>query len=362
MDKYLLALSQVDGLGSATLIKLIKQFGSAEALFKASVFDLKKYELSSGLIDLIKQAQKIETNDLIKEIDREQLSVCSYYDECYPKMLKEIFDPPILFYYRGNLKLADKPALAVVGSRRISGYAQQIMPKLLQPVIESGITIVSGLAYGVDGLSHQLALEYGGQTIAVVGSGLGWNRIYPPGNVKLAQKIIAQNGLLISENPPLFEALPFTFPRRNRIISGLAKATLIVEAAQKSGALITAACAAEQNREVLAVPQNIYSPTSAGVNNLLKNGAKAVTSAEDILEIFNLKADININNPVTEKMLVELNNDEKTVYNSLSASPVHIDKIIENCNLNTSLVNSWLVQLEIKGLIKNLGNQNYVKT
>lgn len=362
MDKYLLALSQVDGFGPATLKKLITHFGSAEALYNASFFDLQKSGLNEKSIkSFLTTRQKASPDSLIKLIQQQGVAVCCIDEPEYPGLLKEIYDPPLVIYYRGNLALARQPALAVVGSRKISGYAQQIMPKLLQPVIRSGLTIVSGLAYGVDQLSHELALEYGGLTIAVVGSGLAWNFMYPPGNVNLAKKIVAQDGLLMSEYPPITEAMNYSFPRRNRIISGLARATLIVEAAQKSGALITAACAAEQNREVLAVPQNINSPTAAGVNRLIKNGAKAVTSAEDILEIFNLKAKVGLQNPLTEKMLAELNSEEKNIYLQLGPVPVHIDKIIENCNLNTSLVNSCLIQLEIKGLIKNLGNQNYVK-
>ncbi len=362
MDKYLLALSQVDGLGPVTLKKLISLFGSAEALFRASAFELKRRNLLPQLLKLIVEGQRSNPDEALAQIKKHGLSVCSFYEEDYPALLKEIYDPPLILYYRGDLSIAGNYlSLAVVGSRRISAYARQIMPKILEAVINTGVTIVSGLAYGVDQLAHELTLEHAGKTIAVLGNGLAWDMIYPPSNVRLANKILEQSGLLMAELPPRMESLPYNFPRRNRIISGLAKATLIVEAAQKSGALITAACAAEQNRDVLAVPQNINSSTSAGVNGLIKNGAKAITEPEDILEIYNIKTSVKNQNPLVEKILAELGLDEKNIYQCLGSGPVHIDKIIENSNLSTSLVNGLLIQLEIKGLVKNLGNQNYIQ-
>lgn len=358
-----MALSQVDGLGPATLKKLIDLFGSSEILYSASFLDLKNKSVPDKIITLLLNAKKNLDPDLeVKKIVDQGIAVCSVFEADYPPLLKEIFDPPVLFYYRGNLKLTNNPlTLAVVGSRKISNYATAIMPNILAPAITQGVVIISGLAFGVDQLAHQLALANGGQTIAVVGSGLSWEYLYPQANVNLAKKILEQGGLLISENPPASVAMPYSFPRRNRIISGLAKASLIIEAAQKSGALITASSSLEQNREVLVVPQNINTPNSVGVNNLIKNGAKVVTGANDILELFNLTAPCLEQNPILEKTVIGLNQEEKIIYQLLSFSPIHIDKIIENCNLETSLVNGLLIQLEIKGLIKNLGGQIYIK-
>ena len=223
------------------------------------------------------------------------------------------------------------------------------------------MTIISGLAYGVDELAHTIAVDNGCPTIAVTGSGLAWDYLYPRGNLKLAEKIIKTGGLLVSEFSPFTPGQPANFPRRNRLISGLARAVMVAEASAKSGALITAGCAAEQNREVLALPQNLNSPTAAGVNRLLSSGAKLIASADDILEAL----DIFTGGPSSATGLtIDLNSlspEEKTLYQLLSASPCHVDKIMENSTLDASIVGAFLIQLEIKGIIKNIGGQNYVK-
>ncbi|MFH1412752.1 MAG: DNA-processing protein DprA [bacterium] len=215
--------------------------------------------------------------------------VIKFNDSNYPALLKQIHDPPHILYCRGILNpQLTKFTLAVVGSRKHSPYGHQVIRKLVSELSKLGITIVSGLAFGLDALAHQTALDYHGKTIAVLGSGLDDYNIYPSENLQLAHQIIANNGCLISEYAPGTGAQKYHFPMRNRIISGMSLGTLVIEAAERSGSLITARYALEQNREVMAIPGRIDSSTSKGTNNLIKMGARPVTSIDDILETLNL--------------------------------------------------------------------------
>lgn len=208
-------------------------------------------------------------------------------DKNYPLLLKEIYNPPQILYYLGSLKANEQKPLAVVGSRKISPYGEKICKFLIEKLARAGLTIISGLALGVDGLAHQIALENKTKTIAVLGSGL--NVIYPPVHKNLAKKIIKANGAVVSEYPPFTQPSKLTFPARNRIIAGLSLGVLVIEAQKKSGALITARLALEQGREVFAVPGSIYNKNSDGCNLLIKMGARPVTKPEDVLEILNNK-------------------------------------------------------------------------
>ena len=290
MSKFLLALSLIEGLGPATIKKLVAIFDSPEAVFKASKSEFLNKGLSDKLANLIiNQRDKIEIEKYIQQLNTDGIKIISYLDDDYPGLLKQIYDPPIVLYYRGNLKITSRNnLLAVVGSRKISAYAKKIMPQIIEPLKNYGFVIVSGLAYGVDSLAHQLAIDYKLPTIAITGSSLAWPDLYPRGNFELAKNIVNQGGLLLSEFPPDYKIGRFNFPRRNRIISGLSRAVLIIEAAKKSGALITADFALEQNREVLVLPQNLDGLNSAGSNNLIKNGGQIITSTEDILAGFDI--------------------------------------------------------------------------
>jgi len=359
MDKYLLALSEIEGVGPRTLKKLLAFFDSGEACFKASFLDLKNSGLSEKATEsFAKQAKLIDPDKLANQLIKENIKATNIFEDDYPALLKEIYDPPIVLYYLGDLTAShQQPLLAVVGSRKISNYGQTVMPELLADVIKQKAVIVSGLAHGVDSLAHQLTLENNGQTVAVVGSGLARDYFYPASQKGLAQKIIEQGGLIVSEFSPFTAALPFNFPRRNRIISGLSQATLVIEASGKSGALITAKYALEQGREVLSLPGPINSPVSGGTNLLIQNGAKAVTGARDILESLGLAA---AEKPTVKLETIQASTDELLLLKMFGTSGLHIDKIIENCTLETSLVNSLLIQLELKGWVKNIGGQNYV--
>lgn len=273
----------------------------------------------------------------------------------YPKLLKEIYKPPAL-YIRGEFKPSDEFSLAVVGTRRLTSYGQQVAPQIVYDLAKAGLTIVSGLAVGIDTLAHQAALEAKGRTIAVLGSGIDDKSIYPFCNKKLAQKII-QSGALISEFEPGTPPLAQHFPSRNRIISGLSLGVLVIEAGFRSGALITARCALDQDREVFAIPGSIFSEKSQGPNNLIKMGAKMVIEANDILEELNLSQTIEF---IETKKIVPETVEEAKILKLLSHEPIHIDQLTKQVNLNVSQVNSAIIMMEMKGMIRNLGGMNYV--
>jgi len=357
--KHLMALAQIEGLGPISLQKLLDYFNDAEACFIASFSDFKKAGLEDKLIDkIIKQRNKLDAEKLFEQTKKEGLEVITYFEKDYPEILKNIYAPPLVLYYRGDLSVINYPSLAVVGSRKISSYAQNILPDLLKEAISHRIVITSGMAYGVDALAHRTTLENKGLTIAVIGSGLAWDYLYPSGHCRLAKQIIEAGGLILSEFPPFMKSLPYNFPRRNRIIAGLSQASLIVEASFKSGALITAKYALEQGREVLAIPGPINLENSQGVNLLIKNGAKVVASADDILESFGI-----ISRP--EKMIESFDTqqataDELAIIKILKGATLHIDKIIEHCTLDTSITSALLMRMELKGWIKNIGGHNYI--
>jgi len=361
MNKYLVALTYLDNLGPVTLQKILEKM-PAEQIWQADFLDFRKIGLAEKISQtIISQRQKIDPDKIVEQVQKEKISILTIFDDNYPPLLKEIYAPPVVLYYRGDISTFQNqsPTLAVVGSRKISNYAKLVMPDLLIPAIKKEAMIISGLAHGVDALAHQLALDNGGKTAAVLGSGLAWDYFYPKSNKYLADKILASGSALISEFAPQTLAQKFNFPRRNRIISGLSKATLIVEAGEKSGALITASYALEQNREVLAVPGNINQLNSLGTNNLIKKGARAVTCAADIFEALELYYQSELKQKID---YTQANENEQLLLKILSALPLNIDKIIEHCTLDVSLINSTLLKMELKGWVKNVGGQNYVKS
>lgn len=277
-------------------------------------------------------------------------------DRAYPRLLKEIHCPPKVLYYLGELKKEDELALAVVGTRNPTDYARQAVPFIIRELVGAGITIVSGLALGVDALAHKYALENNGRTIAVLGSGL--NSIAPQTNAYLAKKIVAShNGAVVSEYEADTPALPHHFPARNRIISGLSLGTLVIEAAEKSGALITARFALEQNRDVFSLPGSIFREKSIGTNNLIKRGAKLTTSARDILEELNLEKRILESRART---ILPESTEETLILKFLDSESVHIDMLIRKTGLPTKTLMATLTIMELKGKVQCLAGQNYV--
>lgn len=345
-------------IGPARFKKLLGYFGSLEQAWKnGGEQDFIQAGLEEELArDVVARRPQLDLDKEIAKLAKENIGIITILDENYHKLLKEIHDPPAIIYFRGSLKPEDEFAIAVVGTRKLSTYGQQVTSTLSRELAQAGLTIVSGLALGIDTLAHLAALEQGTRTIAVVGSSLDRFSIFPPQNRSLAEKI-ALNGAVLSEYPPGSNALPHHFPARNRIVSGLSLGTIVVEAPQKSGAMITANHALAQNREVFAVPGSIFSDKSVGPNNLIKLGAKLVASAQDILEELNLK---NLTANIAVARIAPDNEQEALILNILSHDPLPVDLIVQKTRLSAAAVGAALSLMEMKGKIKNLGGAQYV--
>ncbi|MBD3360131.1 MAG: DNA-protecting protein DprA [Candidatus Buchananbacteria bacterium] len=357
--KYWLAFSQFSKIGANRFKKLYTYFSTMRAAWQASFLELQKAGLEDKIIEeFLTIKSQINPDQELAKLQTENIQVITIAGENYPKLLKEIFNPPALLYIKGNLKnLNTKFNLAVVGTRKISNYGKQITPEIIKPLVQNGFTITSGLAIGVDALAHQATLETKGQTIAVLGSGIDQTSIYPSSNRYLAQNILANNGSIISEFPIGTMPLKHNFPTRNRIIAGLCLGTLVIEAAGSSGSLITAWHSLEQNREVFAVPGSLYNQQSIGTNKLIQKGAKLVATYQDILEELNLQ---EVKNYVSNQKILPESEEEKIILQNLSKEPTHIDQIIKQTSLPAAQIGSTLSLMEMKGLVKNISGQNYI--
>lgn len=295
---------------------------------------------------------------VFEAMEKEKIKSTSIFEESYPTLLKEIADPPINIFYRGDLTAASPWPLAVIGTRRFTSYGKNICTDLTTALALRGISIVSGLALGIDAIAHESALSAFGKTVAVLGSGLDDKSIYPAAHQPLARDILKNNGLLISEYPPGFKAQKYSFPARNRLVAGLTLGTLLIEAPEQSGALITTRFALDYNREVMCVPHSLTSPTGIGPNRLIKSGAHLITSAEEILEILNIKTELPKTN---QQSTGSIDINEEKILTYLSSEPKNINEIILESDLPSALVSSTLSIMEIKGIVKNLGGLNYTK-
>jgi len=356
--KYFVAFNQFhEKIGPQRIKKLLNFFGTLGNAWNAQASELINAGLEEQIVtELCAGRINIEPEKELQKVLSHKIQILTILDENYPRLLKEIYDPPPILYVRGKFLPQDEKALAIVGTRMPTLYGQQAASHLAGQISQAGLTIVSGLARGIDTLAHLAALQNNKRTIAVVGSGIDQASIYPPSNRKLAQQI-SENGAVISEYPLTAPALKHHFHARNRVISGLSLGTLVVEAKEKSGALITAEHALAQNREVFAIPGHIYSQTSAGPNNLIKMGAKLVLSSQDILDELNLK---NLTEQIQIREIIPDNEEEARVLQLLSDEPTHIDKIVNDTKMDTAAVNATLSLMEMKGKIKNMGGMNYV--
>lgn len=355
--KYRVAFSQINRLGSKKFQLLQNFFSDISLAWTAGHTEL----LRAGLDEQMAQEIILCRHDIgpdleMEKLQKENVNVVTLDDARYPKLLKEIHLPPFILYYKGNLDYLHEQALAVVGTRKVSSYGKIITEQIVGELTRQDLIIVSGLAEGVDSIAHETAVENNKTTIAVLGSGLARENIYPSFNRQLADQIVDNNGLIISEFPLSMLPLRHNFPIRNRIISGLSLGTLVVEAGESSGALITAAFALEQNREVFAIPGSINSPMSIGTNNLIKRGAKLVQSAEDIFEELNLKELKQFKNA---ESAIPDSPEEATITKHLENEPLHINEIMKRTDLTMREVNATLTLLELKGRIRNLGNCTY---
>jgi DNA processing protein len=358
----LVSLNMVLDIGSIRLKKLLEFFGRPENIFKAPQEQLTAV---SGIGEKIAtQICSFKKEDLDKELAlaREYgLDIMTFEDEIYPENLKNIPDPPIILYVKGRLKPEDKFAIGIVGSRRASFYGLTNAEKFAADLSTRGFTVISGMARGIDTCAHRGALKQGGRTVAVMGS--GFSHIYPRENKRLAEEI-SLSGAVISEFPVSTLPLKQNFPRRNRVISGLSLGILVAEAAENSGALITADFALEQGREVFALPGKVDSPNSFGTNGLIKQGAKLVSSVDDIIEELNLGSGLKPRvkeNKDMDKEPEDLSKDELLLYSSILGEPVCLDELLEKTRLASSSLPELLLRLQLKKLIRQLPGQQFAR-
>ena len=357
-----IALNMLPTVGPVRLRKLLEVFKEPQQILAAKRTELRKVEgIGSEVADQISNWEA--TIDLGAELQRVRefgATVIIQKSSSYPKPLREIHAPPIVLYVLGELEERDHHAIGIIGARRTTHYGMESAKKLAYQLAYAGLTVISGLARGIDTAAHQGALAAKGRTIAVIGSGLA--KLYPPENAALADKIRAGNGAIVSEFSMAIEPDRQTFPMRNRIISGWSHGTLVVEAGLNSGALITAAQALEQGRSVYAVPGHINAPSAMGSNRLIQQGAKLVMDASDVLD------DLQILLPETKpspeaalRPLPPLSEEERRVYNAIDASETPIDQIAVKCDLPSAIVSSTLLRLELKRLVKQLPGKYFVK-
>lgn len=360
-DKYLIWLSGIKHLGSIRIKRLIEHFGSAKSIWEADNESFKTVKgIDKGLcriISISRNEEKLNRNlDNLKKLN---ISTVSFLSKHYPDLLREIYNPPYLLYLKGKKNLLKQNCIAVVGSRNASYYGKKIAFKLSGQLAMAGFTIVSGLARGIDSYAHKGALAVGGATIAIMGNGL--DVVYPRENYQL-MKEISNNGLLLSEYPPGTSPLKGNFPARNRLISGLSLGVVVVEASERSGALITADFALEQNREVFAVPGNINSAMSTGTNNLIKLGAKIVNRVEDVLEEFPaaiLQRNIMKDGVITDNKLLP-DKTKNNILKLIGTQPVHVEELLSESSLAINELYALLTYLEVEGHIKRLPGNYYV--
>jgi DNA processing protein len=353
--RFLVGLSLLPGIGPARFHRLLAHFGDPERAWHASEPELVALGVDAKSIPLLVERRRSLSLDAeMEKLRRLEVSVLSIDDPAYPARLKEIYTPPPLLYLKGELS-PDAPCLGVVGTRSPSMYGKELTARIVPELVRSGLTIVSGLARGIDAIAHHAALEAGGRTVAVLGNGI--DVIYPAEHRSLSRRI-AEQGALITDYPLGTKPDAFNFPARNRIISGLSLGVAVIEAGLTSGALITADYALEQNREVFAFPGRASDRGSAGCNRLIKEGrAKLVTSTEDILEELDLTVAVQ---QLEIKAVLPGNDEESRLLALLSHNPVHIDELSRQSSLAAPTVASTLLMLELKGAVRQVGTMSFV--
>ncbi len=356
--KYWIAFNVIPGIGRAKFGLLEAHFGDLDAAWKAPAGELKAAGLDSRTVDsIIALRPEISPDAEMERLERHRVSTYIAKDPAYPARLKEIYDYPPVLYVRGTFTPEDEWCVSVVGTRKPTVYGREVTEELSTDLARNGITVVSGLARGVDSVAHNAALKAGGRTLAIFACGL--DIVYPGENARLAREIM-EHGALISEYHLGVKPRPDHFPRRNRIMSGLSLGVLVVEAGEGSGALITARDANEQNREVFAVPGSILSPNSAGTNKLIQRGeAKLVMRCTDILEELNLTM---ASQQPEMKEVPAASMQEFALMALLSAEPKHIDEICRESRLPVAEVSGTLAMMELKGMVKQVGNMHFILT
>ena len=366
--KYWVGLSSIEEIDSQFIIKLYNYFKDIRLAFEASEVELSK--ISDMVVKKVQKflelRKKVDVDKVYDYVVERGIKVMTYEDSDYPKMLKNIDNPPAVLYYRGDFGVCNlNRTLAVIGSRRLSFNGKDSLKKIMKDFVGTDLCIVSGLAAGADTAAHEFALENNLKTIGVIGGGL--NNIYPASNKGLYERIINGNGVVMSEYYPTFEPLPFRFPQRNRIVSGLSFGTLVVEAALKSGALITANLTLEQGRELMCIPGLITNPNTAGIYKLLKTGASLVTCGEDVLDAMNwvIGKQQSLFDTVTDSEENGENSgltiDEKKILYTIEIEPKSFDEIQASTEISTDKLLMALTSLELNGKIEQIKGDRYIK-
>ncbi|MEE9599320.1 MAG: DNA-processing protein DprA [Anaerolineales bacterium] len=353
--KYWIGFNLVKGIGPVRLEKLLNYFGDIQSAWEARSYQLQAAGLNETLLQrMIDIRNRISLDVMDQEIINQGIKVLTWDDPEYPDRLRQITQSPFVLYIKGEIDTDDIWAVAIVGTRRYSPYGQQVAENLSHTLAQNGITIISGLARGIDGIAHKAALAAGGRTIAVLGSGL--DKLYPPEHRDLAN-LISKQGALISDYPLGTPPDGSNFPPRNRLISGLSKCVIVIEAGEKSGALITATYAAEQGKEVFSVPGKITAPMSRGTNLLIKQGAHPLLDAQDVLDMLNMTL-------VAEQRVVRkaLPGDPKeaVLYQTVGDEPLHVDEICSLVDMPIEEVTSTLALMELKGMVRKTFGMKYM--
>lgn len=354
---YYAALGCIRGLTPARFYRLMQKYGDSEYVWNASVHEITQVGIEQEIAEqFVAERKNIDPLYYFETIQKKGISVVCCDDDAYPALLKEISHPPFVLFYRGCLPSSHSDIIGVVGTRNASWYGIQVTPGIVSDLVQNGFCIASGLARGIDTIAHRTCLEHNGVALAVLGTGVDDTCIYPPQNRTLAHQIIERGGCVISEYVPGTQVQAYHFPARNRIISGLSRGIVVVEAAERSGALITARHALDQNRDVFAVPGPIYNPMSAGPHSLIKQGAIPLTSSADICDHYAL----DYSSGSTKKNAVGENTQECELLRILSEQPQTIDELCRLCDLDTKTITSTLMVMEMKRMVRNIGAMRYV--
>lgn len=356
--KYWLGFNLVSGIGPARFQTLLAYFGTLGDAWRASEQQLREVGLDSRALEKLREARaSVDLDVYARKVSESGARVLTLLDEDYPATLREIPAAPPVIFVRGQLEPVDEWAVAIVGTRRLSAYGRQVARELAAGLARTGITIVSGLARGIDAIAHKTALDEGGRSIGVLACGI--DRMYPPEHRELARQMVDGRGAVISDYPLGAKPESQHFPARNRLISGLSLGTVVVEAAERSGALITARFANEQDREVFAVPGNINSRTSQGTNTLIQQGAKLIMRVEDILEELNLR--MVAERAAVQTVLPATAEEAALLVHLSGAQPVHVDELSRAIGWPSATVSSTLTMMELRGLVQQVGGMNYIR-
>jgi len=353
--KFWVGFNLIKGIGAVRMQGLVSYFGDLELAWKSSPAELAQAGLGLKLIERVVQAREgVDLDKVWEKIEKQGIKILTWQDEAYPQRLKEIDQPPPVLYIRGEYLPDDLFAVAIVGTRRVTPYGRQITEELSSFLGANGLTVVSGLARGVDAIAHQASLKAGGRSLGILGSGV--DKIYPPEHRALAEQMM-ERGAIISDYAPGTPPDASNFPPRNRIISGLSLAVVVVEAGETSGALITAEFAAEQGREVFAVPGSILAPQSKGTNKLIQNGALPLLNVNDLMQALDIT---RVGEQKAARKIMPADAIEAKLLTLLTNEPLHVDEIRNQSELPIEKVSAALVLMELKGLVRQVGGMNYV--